>query len=430
MPDPTPAPGPAYGSATGAEDLRVAYVMTDYPRLAMTFITGEVDEIERQGVRVVPIAMNEPTAHDIADDDGRRRHDLTLYLKSNPRRVAVELAKVAARHPGRLARLACTAVTSARGDVTIIARRLAHLAYAPSVVARCRATGVRHLHAHFGQSPATIAWFAALVGRWDETDAWTWSFTIHGFQDFVDDKDARLDLKARSASFIVCISDFTRSQLCRVSDPATWERFHVVRCGLDLERWPRRDVAPDRARPVVTTVARLSAEKGHGVLLEACALLRSQHDLSVQVELIGDGPFADELHRLAGRLDLTESVTFLGQLPSDQVAKHLASSDVFCLPSFSEGLPISIMEAMALGVPVVCTGISGIPELAIEGVTAHTVPPGNAPALAAALARTLTGDGQRERLVDAGRELVERNHDRPSNVGRLRALLSVATAAR
>lgn len=411
----------------------VAYVMTHHPRVAMTFIAGELAEIQRLGGRITPIAMNSPAAEDVATPEGAAARAETLYLKEQGiARLAITWAAVTARHPVAMARLVRTAVASARLDPKLIIRRLVHLVYAATAVRRCRARGVRHLHAHFGQSPSTIAWFTAEIGNMGRGPRWTWSFTIHGFQDFVDETIARLDLKAASATFVVCISDFTRSQLCRITDPRLWDRFHVVRCGIDLEAFAPRAPRPMREVPRVLVVARLSAEKGHPVLLEAARILR-ERGTRIEVEIVGSGPYEPEIREQAVRSGIADDVHFLGELQPAEVAVRLADADVFCLPSFNEGLPVSIMEAMAVGVPVVSTCISGIPELAVHHETALTVPAANATALADALAllvRDPSGSApMRDDLVRAARSAVERDHDVHTNVARLAALFAAARRA-
>lgn len=410
-------------TTTPSGPVRVAYVMTHHPRVATTFITNEIAEIERIGGEVVPIAMNPPSAADLPDEAARAASSRTLHLKSEgPVRLLRSTWRVAIAHPLPFVALLIAALRSARLDVGIAARRLVHLADAARAVEHCREHGVTHLHAHFGQAPATIAWFAAAIGNMAEGERWTWSFTIHGFQDFVNESDARLDLKAASASFVVCVSDFTRSQLCRVTDPRLWDRFHVVRCGIDLAAFPVRAARPMPADPRVLVVARLSAEKGHVVLLHALARLRAE-GTPATVEVIGSGPYEPEIRAEVERLGLRDAVTLHGELLPGAVAEHLREADVFCLPSFSEGLPISIMEAMAVGVPVVATAISGIPELAVHDETALTVPPSNAEALAAALRRLVAEPGLATTLATAGRAAVEERHDLQVNVARLRELL-------
>jgi colanic acid/amylovoran biosynthesis glycosyltransferase len=405
---------------------RVGYVMTHHPRVATTFITNEIDELRQRGAEIVPIAMNLPRPDDLPTEASRAERSRTLYLKAaGPLGLLRSTLRVASARPVAFLGLVIRALDSARLDPSIAVRRLAHLAYASLAVEHCRAHGITHLHAHFGQAPATIAWFTAEIGNLRDREKWTWSFTIHGFQDFVNESDARLDLKAASASFVICVSDFTRSQLCRVTDPLLWDRFHVVRCGIDLDAFSLRPSRPMPASPRILVVARLSAEKGHVVLLHALARLRAEGS-GATLDIVGSGPYEAEIRAEVSRLGLDDAVRQHGELASGEVDRHLRDADVFCLPSFSEGLPVSIMEAMAIGVPVVATAISGIPELAVHDETALTVPPANEEALASALRRMLGDSRLAETVAAAGRVAVEHRHDLHANVAKLAALFDSA----
>ena len=389
----------------------VAYVMTHYPRVALTYIAGEIDEVERDGEQIFPIVMNLPGQEDLTTEEARERQRRSLYLKASPMRVAAATIGTLLSHPIKMTRLIFAAVRSARSDLGLMGRRVVHLSYAALAAKHCQEQGIRHLHAQFGLAPATIAWFACEILNFDRRSASTWSFTIHGFHDFVNETESRLDLKAASASFVICVSDFTKSQLCRVTDPRYWDRFQVLRCGIDLSAFPLRNRRPQREAPRIAIVGRLSPEKGHGILLDAVSKLGSEN-VAVEVEIIGDGPSADAIRRQAAELGIEKRVIFAGELLPDEVSRRLADADIFCMASFAEGLPISIMEAMALGVPVVTTWVGGIPELAINAVTALTVPPGNGGALAEAIKQLIANEPLRERLVVAAREAVERMHSR------------------
>lgn len=388
--------------------------MTHYPRVALTYLAGEVDEIERNGGRIFPMVMNAPASVDLTTDEARERVRKSLYLKASAARVLEGVLGTLATHPLQMTRLVGKAIRSARLDLGLAARRLIHLCYASVVARHCRANRIRHLHAQFGLAPATIAWFATEILNFERASRCTWSFTIHGFQDFVEENAARLDLKAASAAFVVCISDFTKSQLCRVTDPRYWNRFHVVRCGIDLSAFPLRAPRPMRAIPRIVIVGRLSAEKGHGILLDAVRIL-ADAGVDVEVEIVGDGPFGETIRRQEEALGLSGRVIYAGELQPSEVARRLADADIFCMASFAEGLPISIMEAMAIGVPVVTTWIGGIPELAVDGVTALTVPPGNSDALAAALKRLIEDPVLAAKLAEHGRRAVEKLHSRGPN---------------
>ncbi|WP_219893740.1 glycosyltransferase family 4 protein [Aquisediminimonas profunda] len=388
--------------------------MTHYPRVALTFISGEIDAMERMGQPISPVALNLPETADLASEEAHQRQAATFYLKGSRSRLAVTVAIMAALHPLAMIATLLIAIRSARLDLNLILRRIAHFCYASLTAKYCRANNIRHLHAHFGQTPATIAWLACEILNRTSDKETSWSFTIHGFQDFVDDAVARLDLKAASAAFIICISDYTKSQLCRVTDPQFWNRYRVIRCGIDLTAFPMRTEMPDRAVPRIVSVARLSPEKGHLILLNALKSLADE-GTHAELQIIGAGPFEPAIRREGERLGLEDRIIYSGELLPADVARELGDADVFCLPSFSEGLPVSVMEAMAIGVPVVSTWISGIPELAINETNALIVPASNTEALAGALKRVITNGQLRETLARNARTAVERMHDITTN---------------
>jgi glycosyltransferase involved in cell wall biosynthesis len=413
--------------AAAADTSSMCYVLTHFPRLAQTFIAGEISEIERLGVTVVPVALNSCSPDELSTDQARAAHHQTFYVKQVGAVAVVKVVGRIARHsPLGLARLLLRAARTGGSDARRVVWRLLYVIEGALVWDHCSRQGVRHIHAHFGQAPASVAWYAAEVGNLMGGMRWTWSFTIHGFQDFVNEVDARLDLKAANAACVICVSDFTRSQLMRVSDPVHWDKFHVVRCGIDLAGFTFRPPPPVADTPRILVVARVSPEKGHVVLLHAVAALH-QSGLTARVEIVGSGDFVNEVRSEAGRLGLAGFVDFLGELGVDDVQHRLVDADVFCLPSFAEGLPVSIMEAMAVGVPVVTTFISGIPELAVHEHTALVVPAGNVAALADALTTVLTKPELRTRLAAAARLAVEAQHNSAANAAKL---LRVSVAAR
>jgi len=394
------------GSPVG---LRVGYILTHYPRLAQTFISGEIDAVERAGVDVRAFAMNAPAAGERAAPEAAQHMARTTYLKPQAARALLALGRQILRHPIGAARVTAMALASAGGSPRRMIRRLAHLAQAALVAEAARRERLDYLHAQFGLAPTTIAWLAgalsSMAGR-----RLPFGFTIHGFHDFADAAESRLDLKARDAAQVLCVSDFTRSQLCLVTDPGLWSRFAVARCGIDLTAFAYRPPIRRNEPPTVLAVGRLSAEKGFDVLIEAVARLKRQGSPQ-RLTLVGDGPLRSALIDAAAKAGVSELVEFTGELPPAEVRAHLDRADLFCLPSFSEGLPISIMEAMAVGVPVVTTWIAGIPELAEAGVTALTVPPARPDALAEALRRLAGDESLRTRLAEAARRRVEEHHD-------------------
>jgi glycosyltransferase involved in cell wall biosynthesis len=271
------------------------------------------------------------------------------------------------------------------------------------------------VHAHFTSPSADVGLLVAALG------GWRFSFTAHG-TDIVTDLPARLAAKVRAADAVVCVSDVGRAQLMMGVAEEHWDKLAVVRCGVDAGTFapaaaPREDADPSAPLRVLC-VGRLAPEKGQQVLVDALAACPG-----VAVTFVGAGDKLEALRRRAAARGVDDRVTFTGAVGQDRIAAHYAAADVFCLPSFGEGVPVVLMEAMASGVPVVATAVGGVPELVEHGVTGLLAPPGRADALADALMR-LAGDADlRRRLAAAGRARVEEEFDLERNAERLRAVL-------
>jgi glycosyltransferase involved in cell wall biosynthesis len=284
--------------------------------------------------------------------------------------------------------------------------------------------GVRHLHAHLANAGADVAWLAAELGcRADHGGGWRWSFTMHGPTEFFAVERFNLARKVRAASLVVCISEYCRSQLMLVARPEDWDKLQVVHCGVDTTEFTVSGVRPaGDDRFTVLCVGRLTPEKGQTVLLEAAAQMIG-NGTPVDFVLAGWGPSAEALEAQARSLGIADRVTFAGAVGQDRLSELFASADVFCLPSFAEGVPIVLMEAMASGVPVVTTPIAGIPELVRNEESGVLVPPGRADLLAAALQRLLDDPVEARRLAANGRVAVEKEFDLAVNCRRLREVL-------
>ena len=407
--------------------MRIAYLSTDYPAVSHTFIQREIHALEARGIEVVPITLNRAPDAQLLTDLDRSDAARTFVVKSASAGVAVTLATTMLRHPLATLRGIRRAFGGTHGDLTRIRKQLLQFLEALLVWRHCRAERCDGLHAHFGQVPATVAWFtAAFANDVHRSGRFTWSVTIHGWHEFVTEDTSRLADKLDAADGVVCISSFTRSQLMRIGPVSAWPKIDVVRCGLDLDDFPFRGERPAATVPTVVITARLSPEKGHLVLVQAVGRLRAA-GTDVRVRCIGSGPFEADLREAAASAGVTDLIEFVGALAPSAVAAALREADVFCLPSFAEGLPVSIMEAMAVGVPVVTTYISGIPELVVNDHTGWVVPAGDAEALAAALASALTSP-ERDRIVRQARDAVAAAHDIRSNVIGLEAALRRAHA--
>jgi colanic acid/amylovoran biosynthesis glycosyltransferase len=391
----------------------IAYLTTGYPSPSHTFIQREIHELERQGIAIFPISINKVGAAELLSDLDRADAKRTFTIKhTSPLRAVVAAARFTLSSPKAVIDVVRLIVKLGVTDLKGFLWHLFQLAEAMLVVRECEQRGVTHIHAHFGEVPATVAWFAAELGRRrSATSVQTWSVTVHGWREFTNENAAMLGQKMRSATFVAAISDFTRAQLMRIAGVAhSADHFSVVRCGLPMDDYPFEPRASLGDVPTVLMTARLADEKGHLVLLEALAALRIA-GTPMRAVFIGSGPAAELLADATTRLDLADVVTWMGAQSPAVVHEQLQACDIFCLPSFAEGLPVVLMEAMAVGRPVITTYISGIPELVENSVTGLVLPAGRSDLLADALLRLVNDADLRGQLVKAGRTRVETMHN-------------------
>jgi glycosyltransferase involved in cell wall biosynthesis len=326
---------------------------------------------------------------------------VVLDAARNPLGLLAAHARFALRAPGRYARTFALALRTAPPGLRGLLWQIFYFLEAGVLAERLRTLRARRLHNHFGDSSCTVAMLAAELA---ET---AFSISMHGPAEFYAAEKWRLDEKFARADFVACISHFCRSQCMLFARPNDWGKFRIVHCGVDpaLYEDPQRREGVVGAR--ILFVGRLSAAKGVRVLFAAMAQLRRSHP-QAHLTLIGDGPERAELERAAAEAGLTGSVAFLGYRTQAEVAAELAQADVFALPSFAEGLPVVLMEALAARTTVVATAIAGVSELVRPGETGLLVPPGDPESLAESLARLLDDPTLRAKLAAAGREIVER----------------------
>lgn len=395
--------------------MRIAYLVSRYPAVSHTFVLREVEAVRSLGVEVDTFSVRRTGAHDALGERERDARASTTALVPLTPRAAVSLVATVVRRPGAVARLLRHAVGTANPGVRNRVWQLFYVVEALVLWRHLRRRGITHVHVHFANVAADVA---RLCHRFD--GAIGWSFTMHGPTELDDVTHWDLARKTSEASAVACISDFARSQLMAITDESVWPRLRVIRCGIEPDRFAvTRE--PDDGVLDVLCVAQLLPRKGQRVLLEAAALLRDR-GVDVRVTLAGGGPSADAIERAIDDLGLRDRVKLTGPFGQEQLAGFLAAADAFCLPSFAEGVPVSLMEAMASRLPVVTTTIAGVPELVEHGVNGLLVPPGRADALADALEQ-LAGDPElRRRFGDAGRATVERRYSSGANAAELVAL--------
>ena len=389
--------------------MRVGYVVHTYPALSHAFIQREVQGLRRAGVEVRTMSLHRADGEHVLSDADREEAAATeSILPASPIRVSRAHLR-ALCHPGAYFRTLLYALRQSPPGSRARVRQLFYFAEAVCVWAWARRNSVDHLHAHLANVATDAVWLASILDRAIVAGGtWHWSFTMHGPTEFYAVERFNLSRKLMAADGVVCISDFCRSQLMLLCPPGEWDKLVVVHCGADLERYRYRPAPPSGERDLaVICVGRLVPRKGQAILLEAVSRLEG----TPTVTLVGSGPGEGGLEELAAELKLSGRVTFAGARSQDDLPALLADHDVFCLASFSEGVPVVLMEAMATGLPVVSTPIAGVPELITDGHSGLLVPPGRADRLAEALAALQADPQVRERLGRAGREVVEQDFD-------------------
>ena len=405
----------------------IGYFASRYPHVSHAFVLREVVALRRLGVTVETAAVRRSGAEHVLSEADRHAFKTTFtILPPRPLRVALSHLHAALRRP--------------RGYVVALRFALAH--HAPGLRGRvwqlfyfleagvlwhwCRQRGIRHVHVHFANVAADVAMLAAIIGA----PELRWSFTMHGSAEFFDVSHYRLGEKVRRTEWVACVSDFCRSQLMGLVEPEHWEKLHVVHCGVDLDEYfPNSDGQPSRGGAVrLLTVGRLVPEKGQPLIIEAVATLR-RRGRDVRLTIIGEGPARGAIEDAIERHGVRDAVHLAGAVGQDEIREHYATADIFVLPSFTEGLPVVLMEAMAMGIPVLATHVTGIPELVDHDVSGLMVTPGRLDETVEALERLVADPGLRRTLGAAGREKIIDEFDVRSSARLLRAFLAGGTAA-
>lgn len=395
---------------------RIAYLVSRFPAVSHTFILREVRGLRALGFDIRPFSINAPdralSAMSAEEFDETRR---TFYVKAAGLESALAAHAWALTHqPGSWFKgLAATwNLRSAFG----IGKGLAYFTEALMIGRELSRHGVRALHVHFASAAASVG----LIAR--HAFDLQLSMTVHGPDEFDAVERHALSQKVAGAHAIVCISQFVRGQLMRLSDPSHWHKMSIVRLGVDPLRHVPPASRPDKESPEILCVGRLAPAKGQRLLLEAVARLRDQ-GIRVRLTLVGAGPDADGLKARCQELGLQTRVTFTGALDEAQVLKRMQDADIFALPSFAEGIPVVLMEAMACGLPCVTTPVNGIPELVTHGVNGLLCAPSDIDALVSAFQMLLHSTALRQQLGQAGRHRVESQYHLVRNVETLAATL-------
>lgn len=381
--------------------MKIAYITGEYPRATDTFILREVQGLRKLGMDVITCSVRTTSPDQHVGPEQKAEAAATFKTLDTAKRP-VTLLKChlrAIRQPGAYFRALRLAMRTSPPGFRNHIYQLFYFLEAAVLVDHLRREGVDHLHNHIAKSSCTLAMIAS------QMSGIPYSFTLHGPDIFFEPHHWRLDAKIKTATFVSCISDFCRSQAMLFSEQSDWDKLHIIHCGVEPERY---EPGPRAARSTLLFVGRLAAVKGVPVLFEALTSVIKKHP-DVLLRLVGDGPERAHLEALCAKMSLHDHVEFCGYKSQAEVAEALSTTDIFVLPSFAEGVPVVLMEAMASQVPVITSKVAGVPELVEDGASGLLVPPGAVDPLAGALETLLADANLRTKMGDAGREKVARD---------------------
>jgi colanic acid/amylovoran biosynthesis glycosyltransferase len=391
--------------------MRIAYLVNQYPSVSHTFIRREIRALERLGHVIDRFSIRPSSTQTVVDDDDRVEATQTTVVLQTGKCLAAAcllLLQSPLRFGSAMRLSAQLYKNSGRGLI----RHLAYLAEACRLRVELRRRKTEWLHAHFGTNPAAVAALCRRLG------GPPFSFTVHGPEEFDRPVTESLSLKIASADLVIAVSSFGRSQLQRWCRHDQWSKIRIVRCGIDepLLSSPIVDV-PANHRFVC--VGRLVEQKGHLTLLNAAAIVAKQYP-DFELTLVGDGPLRPEIEAFIRQENLAKHVRITGWQSGSQVLEHLAAARCLVLPSFAEGLPVVIMEAFALGRPVITTYIAGIPELVTDRTNGWLVAAGEVSGLAERMQECLDAPiGDLQTMAGHGKNKVREMHAVDAEAGRL-----------
>ncbi|WP_406696200.1 glycosyltransferase [Singulisphaera sp. Ch08] len=399
-------------------NLTLAYLTSSYARASDTFIRGEVAQLRALGHTVHTFSIRRPSPSEIIGEEVARERAATIDILASglPSLAWAGLCETARSPRGFFSAFRLANQVSSMG-LKGRSWPFAYLLEGAFLARKLRSLGVEHLHNHFGEGVAAVAMLAAHLAEIP------FSLTIHGSAEFDIPTQLALDVKVHHASFVVAISEYTRSQVYRWSAADDWSKIHIIRCGVNAD-FIEAPPTPVADTPRFVSVGRFAEQKGQLVLVQAVGLLRDR-GVPCELVLVGDGPMRRVIEKLIDRLDLSDRVRITGLMGPSEVRREILAARGLVQPSFAEGLPVVLMEALALRRPVISTYIAGIPELVHPGVNGWLVPPGSVKALAEAMQQALATDiVELDRMGHAGAALVAERHCASTEASKLAQLIT------
>lgn len=396
--------------------VHLAYLTGEYPKVSHTFILREVEALRAQSVPILTCSIRRTPSGQHKGLAEKNSASNTFYVLAAARNPFTLLAaqRAALANPRRYFQALILAFKTRSPGLRALLWQMFYFVEACILAHKLKQENVTHLHNHFAGASATVAMLtSALSGI-------PFSYTLHGPADLFEAQRWRLDAKTARARFVACISHFCRSQAMLFSDPAHWHKLRIIHCGVDPEVYDRETALRAADAPMhFIFVGRLAAVKGLRVLMEAFEIAR-QRVPDLKLTLVGDGPERDALEKAAAPYG--DAIQFTGYQSQAEVAQLLTEADAFVLPSFAEGVPVVLMEALASAKPVIATQVAGVPELISDGVNGFLVPPGDSETLAARMVDLAQDANLCQQMGETGRKKVVRDFNIRTEAARLLAL--------
>lgn len=398
---------------------KVAYILKMFPRFSETFILSEILELEREGAELQIFSLKTPNDGRVHADVANVKapvHYVELSGWKDVPRILQSHFKVLRHNPQRYLKVLGRTIRRKRWGA------MKRFIQAGLIAPKLQKAGITHVHAHFASSATSVAYYLhQLVGM-------QYSFTAHAKDIFINTVAPEVLLrKMRDARFVITISDYNETFLSAIS-PGT--KLHRIYNGLDINQFSPNGTQPND-KPLVLAVGRLVEKKGFHDLIRAAAILKEQ-GVEFECRIIGTGEQEKKLRNLIQKLGVNDVVNMPGPMPREELIGLYPTASVFAAPCVigkdgnRDGLPTVIIEAMALGVPVVSTPVTGIPEIVRHGETGHIVPESSPEALAESIKQLISDRNSAQKMATAGRELIESQFNLHTNVRELQELFREA----
>ncbi len=383
--------------------MKIGYLMNSYPMTSTTFIRREIESLENLGLEIKRYAVRHWSEQLVDPLDIAEQNRTHYLLTSNIPQLFMALFLVVALNPAGFFKALLLWFKVCKNSGGISVKNIAYLIQAAYFYRKTRQDSINHVHVHFATNATTVAMLAKAMGGAG------YSFTSHGPDEFVDPTLLSMGLKIHHAKFVFAISNYCRVQLVRFSSYDYWDKIHIVHCGLKIEEF-EPSYHFDKDNHDLVCVGRLCPQKGQLLIPQALAQLKREFP-RLTVHFVGGGESLQALEAAIEKYQVGTHVQLHGWRANNEVRKLVAESRVFLLPSFAEGLPVVIMEALALGRPVISTYIAGIPEL-VDAKCGWLIPAGSVPDMVSVIRQALTLTPETlSSMAKEGRHRVELEHD-------------------